>query len=66
MAASYWEGKCVVITGAGSGFGAILAEKLAKNKVAVLGLTDINERGLEAVEKTKKQSRMGIFLQPPR
>ena len=56
MTSSYWEGKCVVITGAGSGFGAILAERLAKNKVAVLGLTDINERGLEEGEKAIRES----------
>jgi len=48
----YIEGKVVVITGAGSGFGKLAAEKLAKMG-AMIVLADINEEMVKAAAEGK-------------
>lgn len=55
-----WSGKIAVVTGAGSGIGASISEKLVKNGLQVVGL-DIRQDRVEEMEK-KLQGKNGKFI----
>jgi len=58
-----FEGRCAVITGAGSGFGREFARIAARRKMRVV-LADVQKDALKAVEAELRAEGVDVIAQP--